>query len=99
MCTFSLHLQLLIGTDVTTLICRGDPIDLVEVDAGLQRVMTVSGSLLKVWTMKGHRLLKELRSALHNLSLLVYSHSFQVHGTSLTGNAASPNLFTRQTDL
>ncbi|DBA99981.1 TPA: hypothetical protein ACH3X1_013852 [Trebouxia sp. C0004] len=40
---------------------RGDQIDLMEVDAGLQRMMTVSGGLLKVWNMKGHRLLKELR--------------------------------------
>ncbi|KAA6429678.1 MAG: hypothetical protein FRX49_00112 [Trebouxia sp. A1-2] len=40
---------------------RGDQIDLLEVDAGLQRMMTVSGGLLKVWNMKGHRLLKELR--------------------------------------
>ncbi|KAL0051218.1 hypothetical protein WJX82_003945 [Trebouxia sp. C0006] len=40
---------------------RGDQIDLVEVDACLQCMITVSGSLLKVWNMKGHRLLKELR--------------------------------------
>ena len=63
---------------VMTLVCRGDQIDLVEVDAGLQRMMTVSGSFLKVWNMKGHRLLKELRWALRNPSLLICSHYFQV---------------------
>ena len=64
-----------------TLDCRGDHIDLVEVDAGLQRMMTVSGGLLKVWNMKGHRMLKELRWALHIPSLLICSHVFQVSGT------------------
>ena len=60
------------------MVCRGDQIDLVEVDASLQRMITVSGSLLKVWNMKGHRLLKELRWALCDPSLLICSHSFQV---------------------
>lgn len=41
--------------------CRGDPIDLVEVDAGRQRMLTASGDLVKVWALKGHRVLKELR--------------------------------------
>ena len=41
--------------------CRGDPIDLVEVDAGRQRMLTASGHLVKVWALKGHRVLKELR--------------------------------------
>ncbi|KAL3143046.1 hypothetical protein ABBQ38_003321 [Trebouxia sp. C0009 RCD-2024] len=40
---------------------RGDPIDLVEVDAGRQRMLTASGDLVKLWAMKGHRALKELR--------------------------------------
>lgn len=41
--------------------CRGDPIDLVEVDAERQRMLTASGDLVKVWALKGHRVLKELR--------------------------------------
>lgn len=41
--------------------CRGDPIDLVEMDAGRQRMLTASGHLVKVWAVKGHRVLKELR--------------------------------------
>ena len=40
---------------------RGDPIDLVEVDAGKQRMLTASGDLVKVWALKGHKVLKELR--------------------------------------
>lgn len=45
-------------------VCRGDQIDLLEVDAEQQRMITVSGSVLKVWNLKGHRKLKEIRSAL-----------------------------------
>lgn len=45
-------------------VCRGDQIDLLEVDADQLRMITVSGSVLKVWNLKGHRMLKQIRSAL-----------------------------------
>ena len=43
---------------------RGSAIDLIEVDPQRQRVLTVGGDMLKLWAFKGHRLLKEIRSAL-----------------------------------
>lgn len=43
---------------------RGTAIDLIEVDPQKQRVITVGGDMLKLWTFKGHRLIKEVRSDL-----------------------------------
>lgn len=66
-------------------VCRGEPIDLVEMDARRQRMVTVSGSLLKVWNLKGHRVLKELRCVI----LTKIADQFLAHIKELSSTCSS----------
>ena len=57
--------------------CRGNPINLVEIDARRQRMLTASGDLVKVWALKDHKLLKELRLGLSTqLRCMLSQHVF-----------------------
>lgn len=57
--------------------CRGSAINMIEVEPQRQRVITVGGDMLKLWTFKGHALIKEVRSSLqpviHHMLLLQFT--------------------------